>query len=55
MTAKQAERQIEGGRERRDRDRVQRESESERNAIFRSLMCKSKCFSLQLGQNSTLF
>lgn len=34
MTAKQAERQIEGGRERRDRDRVQRESESEKKCHF---------------------
>ncbi len=45
MTAKKAQRQIEGGREREEMEtECKAESESERNAIFRSLMCKSKCF-----------
>lgn len=42
MTAKKAERQTERGGE--GWRQCKTESESERKAIFRNLMCKSKCF-----------
>lgn len=51
MTAKQAERQIEGGREMQ----TECKTESEKNAIFRSLMCKSKCFLYNWVRTAQLF